>query len=157
MAWIGLLAGCGYTTRTTFPEQYATVAVPIFENRSFLRGVERDVTEALIKEIEHTTPYKVVPRDRAQTLLEGTITDVEQERVHRSRLGGVPLQQEVRITVSFTWIDERTGDVIRGRRGFESYGQYLPPRPVGEFMQEGIHEAAQRLAQDIVAVMRAEP
>ena len=152
-----LLPACGYTTRSTFPEQYATVAVPIFENRTFLRGLERDVTEALIKEIENSTPYKVVPRDRAQTVLEGTITGVDQDRMIRSRTGGVPLQQELTITVSFTWSDERTGDVLRGRRGFESVGQYLPPRPVGEFLQAGQHEAAQRMAQDIVAVMRDEP
>src|SRR5665213_243892 len=51
------LAGCGYTTKSVFPPGIRTVAVPIFENRSFYRGAERDVTEALIKQIEMATPY----------------------------------------------------------------------------------------------------
>ena len=50
---VSLLSACGYSHQALFPEGIRTVAVPIFENRTtHYRGLERDVTEALIKEIE---------------------------------------------------------------------------------------------------------
>lgn len=151
-----LLPACGYSHHEVFPDQYQTVAAPIFENRTFYRGVEFDLTEALVKEIEGRTPYKVVQRPRAGTELVGTILRVDQELLSRSREAGVPQEVEVTILVNWTWKDVRTGQVIRDRQGFLSAGRYAPQRPVGQPYEIAQHQAVERLAEDIVTTMQAD-
>lgn len=151
-----LVTGCGYAHKPVFPEDVQTVYVPIFQNRSFYRGVEFDLTEALIKEIELTTPYKAVRQGQADTILVGTIVAMDQNRLTRTRPGGLPEELEVRITVDLEWKNLRTGKVIRDRKGLTSVGRYIPVRQVGEQYQVGQHESVQRLAQEIVATMRGE-
>ena len=50
----------GYTTRPNYDECIKTVYVPIFDNKTFRRGMEFDLTRAVIREIEAKTPFKVV-------------------------------------------------------------------------------------------------
>lgn len=49
VAWVG---GCGYSSGGVFPSDVSSVSTPIFKNETFYRGVELDLAEALIKEIE---------------------------------------------------------------------------------------------------------
>lgn len=145
--------GCGYSHKELFPAEVRTVAVPIFANRSFYQGVEFDLTEAVVKEIELRTPYKVVPADRADTILEGTVVSVDQTLLTRQAVGGVPQEMEVRLVVNYEWKDLHSGRLLRQREGFESVGRYIPTRPVSEPYPLGQHEAVQRLATQIVSVM----
>ena len=155
--WAGLmLVGCGYSHPSLFPDDVRTVAVPIFDNRSFYQGIERDITEAVIKEIELRTPYKVVDRSRADTLIKATITRVDQVRLNRRHTGGLPQEQELRVRLDFAWQDLRTGRTLRERSGFEAVGRYIPAQPVAEPYQVGQHQASQRLAQQIVTVIGAQ-
>jgi hypothetical protein len=149
-------AGCGYTTKEVYPTDVRSVAVPIFENRSFYRGAERDLTESLVKEIELRTPYKVTRGAAADSELTGTIVDVRQRMISRRRPGNVPEQIEVSIIVDWTWKNQRTGQAIRTRQGFESVGRYRPTQPIGEPYEMAQHDAVQRLAADIVSTMRAD-
>src|SRR5262249_31118753 len=50
----------GYTTQPNYNCNIHTVYVPIFKNRTFYKGLEFDLTRAVIREIEAKTPYKVV-------------------------------------------------------------------------------------------------
>jgi hypothetical protein len=151
-----LPAGCGYSTHEVFPEDVRTVAVPIFGNRTFYQGLEFTLTEAIIKDIELRTPYKVVAEAGADTLLQGTITAVEQSRLSRRRDVALPQEMELRIVVNFEWKNVRSGRVLRDRKGFEAVGRYVPTSPVGERIETGEEDAAQRLAHEIVAVMRGD-
>ena len=45
-------------------------------NRTYARELPAQLTEAIVKQIEATTPYKVTGQGAADTLLRGTITDV---------------------------------------------------------------------------------
>ena len=47
----------GYGSGEEFDESIRSVAVPIFENRTFYRETEFRLADALVKEIEHRTPY----------------------------------------------------------------------------------------------------
>lgn len=151
-----MAAGCGYQHQAIYPDHVHTVAVPIFDNRTFYRDVERDVTEAVIKEIELRTPYKVVAADRADTELTGTITSVEQSRLSRGHDGGLVQEAELRIGSNFTWQDRRTGQTLRQRRGLVTVGRFIPARPASEPYQTAQIQAAQRLAHEIVSVMGAQ-
>ena len=59
-------SGCGYSQQEIYPDHVQTVAIPLFENRTFYQGVEFDLTEALVKEIELRTPYKVISNENAR-------------------------------------------------------------------------------------------
>lgn len=149
------LAGCGYTAKELYPTQYNTIAVPNFENRTFYQGVEFELREALIKEIEQRTPYKVVRTPgAADTVLEGTVVEIESDTVSRTDGGGVPQEVEVTVTIDYVWRDLRTGQTLRGYQGFTAAGQYVPVRAIGEFYQTAQHRAVQRLAEEIVSSMR---
>lgn len=71
---VGLLAvGCaGYRAGagSLYAPDVATVYVPMVESDSFRRDLGERLTEALIKEIELKTPYKVIASPNADSLLE---------------------------------------------------------------------------------------
>ena len=149
------LAGCGYTTKEIYPTRYQTVAVPMFENRTFYRGVEFDLSEALVKQIQSRTPYKVVSPSVADTMLTGTITRIEQETLSRTADAAVPQQQEVSVRVDFEWKNLNTGRTLRSRQGFEAVGRYVPTRPVRQPLDTAKQRAVQTLADEIVSTMQA--
>lgn len=151
--WAG---GCGYAHKETYPKGIRTVAVPIFKNRSFYQGAEFDLTEAITKAIESRTPYKVVAPQGADTILEGTITNIEQVRLSRRADGGLPQEMEMRIVIDLAWKNLRTGQLIRDRKGLEAVGRYIPANPVGETYSIAQHQAAERLAGAVVSAMRAD-
>ncbi len=149
------LPGCGYTTKTTFRDDVRTVAVPIFTNRTFYRNLEFDVTEALTKEIELRTPYKVVSQDRADTVIKGTVVRMNPNLRSVRRQGGLPQELEARLVVDFEWID-RNGAVIRQRQGLQAVHPYVPAKPAGELYEVAQHGAAQRMAKSIVDALRGD-
>jgi len=150
-----VLTGCGYTTKEVYPADVRSVAVPIFENKTFYQGAEFDLTEALIKEIEVRTPYKVIKQGSADTTLIGSIRLIDLSSLsRRARGGGVPQELEVRMVVDFEWKNLRTGKILRQRKGFEAVGRYVPVRPMGETLSLGQHVAAQNMAKSITSVMR---
>lgn len=146
----------GYAAEELFPQEYGTVAVDIFDNRTFYRGVEFDITEAIDKEIELRTPYKIVPSDRADSVITGTVWEVRQSTLSRVRDGGIPQEMQVTIAISYEWKDVRTGEVIRKRGRLHGSGEYVPTRGLSEPFQRGQHEAAAEIARDLVSDMRAD-
>lgn len=149
-------SGCAYSQKELFPDTVQTVAVPIFVNRSFYSRLELDISEALTKEIETRTPYKVTRRNSADTIIEGTILSVTQRQLSRQRGTGLPDEIEMQVEVNFVWKDLRSGEIIRERRGFRSVGRYIPARVVGDTLKVAEFEVAQRLATDLVSAMRAD-
>jgi hypothetical protein len=50
--WDGQFTVLGYTTRPNYDSGIRTVRVPIFKNVTFWRGLEFDLTRAVVREIE---------------------------------------------------------------------------------------------------------
>ena len=156
------LAGCasdptvGYSTRSTYTTQVRTVALPIFENATFDRGVEFDLADALVKEIEARTPYKVTSPERADTVLSGSIRSVRRDAISKSRLTGLSEEVVLGVTVDFVWKEQRTGRVLLERTGFAAQGLFLPSPPSGEPVELAEFAAVQQLARDIVGIMRSD-
>ena len=107
-----MTVGCGYTTGSLHDTQYQTIAVPIFKNQTFYRGFEHRLTEAVKKEIETKTPYKIVNREEADTLLTGEIVGVQQPVLTDTALATVAEFQLV-ITVQIRWKDMKTGKILK--------------------------------------------
>ena len=93
------------------------------------------------------------PRSR---ILKHTCDEMFGALNRRDPLLDIAQELEVQIVVNFQWKDQRTGQLLRQRKGFMAVGRYVPTRPVGESFQVGQHAAAQRLAEQIVATMRSD-
>src|SRR5438874_1111897 len=76
LAALVAVAGCaGYQfgLRSMYPQNVRYVHVPIFESDSLRRNFSERLTEAVVKQIELNTPYKVVGRTDADSILSGKI------------------------------------------------------------------------------------
>jgi hypothetical protein len=171
------LAGCGYSQSSTRPtasvaasgaparqggkaykwsslyrDDVRTVAVPIFQNRSFRRGVEVNLTKAIVNQLEATTPYKVAPREHADSILEGEILDVHL-RTMTTGVGSLPQEQLYIVRLNFTWKDLRTGKILTERRRFEQSSTYFPTLGEGEFVasQQNVEKLATAIVQELQA------
>jgi hypothetical protein len=167
VAGIGL-AGCGYNQsgseknrleggyhwNSLFREDLQTVAVPIFTNTTFRRGYEFRLTEAVIKQLEAHAPYKVVPRERADTILEGQITDVRVVTASRDYRTNLPREQLMTITLDLLWKDLRNGQILMQRKGLAHQAVYFSPLGEGEFV--GSQETVEDMARVIVEQMQAD-
>ena len=145
----------GYALQPPFSEDVRTVSVPIFANRTLNRDLQFELTDALIKEIEATTPWKVTSGRNADSILTGTITDVRLRQLSKSRRTGLTEEGVVSLTVDFEWRDLRTGRSIVERRSFTASGLFLPSAPAGEPIEIGQYAAIQALAKDIVGELRS--
>jgi len=168
LALATLLGGCGYngysTTgsepsdgykwRSLYREDVRTVAVPIFANRDFHRGVEFNLSKALVNQLEAHSPYKVVPRERADTILEGEVVSVQIRTLSEDNETAIPQEQLYLMTVNFTWKDLRTGRILVERRNFEQTSTFYPTLGEGQFV--GAQDAAEKLALGIVQELQAD-
>ena len=143
-----------YQWRSLYREDVRTVAVPIFATRSFHRGVEISLTNALTRQIEAQSPYKVVPRERADTVLEGEVVNVGIDTVSLDPETAIPQEQLYVVTVNFTWKDLRSGRVLVERRNFQQTTPYYPTLGEGRFV--GSQQAVERLALGIVQELQAD-
>jgi hypothetical protein len=144
----------GYQWKSLFRDDVRTVAVPIFANRSFRRGMEFALTKAIVNQIEANTPYKVVPAEYADTILEGEILDTHTRTQNPDIHTGLPQAQLDIVRLDFTWKDQRTGKILVDRRRFEQANTYYPTLGEGQFI--GGQENVERLAVAIVQEMQAD-
>lgn len=160
----GLLSGCasggasegGYATGEVYDTSIHTVALPIFANRTFYRQAEFNLTEAIAKEIESRTPYKVTRSSSADTIITGTVLSVEKRLLSRDFHAGVTQEAQLAVTASFEWKDLRTGKILRKRGRISGVAEFVPTAPVGEPEQVAHQAAVAELAREIVSVMRTD-
>ena len=140
--------GAGYTWGTTFRKDVRTVAVPAFGTKSFQRGDEILLSQALVSAIESRTPYKVVPAERADTILEGVVVSAGAGTVSISPFNALPQESTYTMAVDFTWKDLRTGQILVTRKNFDQSATYYPTLGDGRFA--GKQQVAEALAGSIV-------
>ena len=144
----------GYRWNSLYREDIQTVAVPIFTTKDFRRGVEFRLTEAVIKDLELHAPYKVVPKDRADSILEGEIIAVSIGTISKDFQTNLPREQQLVVQVDFVWKDIRTGRILAQRRNLQGQTTFYPSLGEGEFV--GTQRAIERLALNIVQEMQAD-
>jgi len=158
------LSGCvGYQVgnESLYPSHIRTVYVPIFESVSFRPYLGERLTEAVIKEIELKTPYKVVgDAAMADSVLSGKITGETKRVVVENRFDD-PRQVDVNLQVQVQWLD-RQDNLIRQSSPIPvpselvtiSESATVTPE-VGQSIATGQLQAIHRLAVQIVAMMEA--
>ena len=144
----------GYSSTSTFPQAISSVSVPIFTTKSYVRNVEFELTDALIKEIEARTPYKVTSEQRADTIVLGQINSVELGQLSKSPRTGLSEEVIVSVTIDFQWRDLRSGKVLLERKAYSGHGLFVPSSPTSEPVELGTFATVQQLARDVVAEMR---
>jgi hypothetical protein len=128
--------------------------VPVFTTKDFRRGIEFRLTEAVIKQLEAHAPYKVVPKERADTILEGQVTSVRVGTLSKDFQTNLPREQELVVTIDLTWKDLRSGKILMQRRGLQQDGTFYPSLGEGEWT--GAQQAIERFALAIVQEMQAD-
>lgn len=146
--------GSGYSFEPVYSSDVRSISVPIWENRTYYARAELDLTEALVKQIQRTTPWVVSRSGVAETTLEGAITDIRLETLSIDRTSGLVQEQGVRYTVEFTWKDNRTGQELVRRADYDGYAAFVPSLGVGERLEIGQAGAVEVLARDIVSELR---
>ena len=146
------LGGCGYTTRSLYNSSIKTVAVPMWRNDTFRRQLEFKLTEAIDKNIEARTPYRLASRSTADSVLTGTIVSVQENVLNSNFQTNLPQQTQVSIAVDFTWRDLRTGKVLEVRKNFAASASEVPA--IGTQLPDAEQAVIERLARRIVDSMQ---
>jgi hypothetical protein len=151
-----LLAGCGpstgYTNSSLFPSDVNNVYLEMFDNRSFRRGVEFTLSDALAKRIEVDTPYKIVSsRDRADSVMTGQIVAARESILTIERDLDRALEKEVVLTAVVNWKDLRNGRLMINSRTVTASASYSDFQSQDFAYASSV--AANKLAQYIVQLM----
>jgi Lipopolysaccharide-assembly len=150
--------GCrssGYSWTSPYDTSIRSVAVPMFENQTFSPGLEVDVTDAVIKQIQRRTPWRVVTSG-ADATLNGRITSSKLRQLSIAPGSGLVQEMAVELAADFEFVDARTGKTIVSRQGFRAIDTFVPTRASGqEKLSVGELGASQRLADDLVSELRS--
>lgn len=156
----GGVGGCadkpsdGWSMKWTHPDQYRSVSIPMFRNQTYFRGLERELGRALVTEMEASTPYKVTGSGTADTLLRGSIMEAELIPLSTSPVTGLVGEMLFKVRLDFEWIDLATGEPIVSRRGFTASALFTPSRPAMETIDLARFGVVQKMAVDLVDVLR---
>lgn len=157
--FISAFCGCsemsGYSNKSLFPEDVSSVCLEMFDNKSFRRGVEYELSDALAKRIEAATPYKIISsKDRADTVLSGQIVQVSELVLSVERQTGRPLEKELMLTAVVNWKDLKTGRLLIDNRTVTSQATYSAYQNQDFTYASAL--AANNLARRIVELMEIE-
>ncbi len=157
------LGGCAryrFGNAALYPPDVHTVYVPVFESDSFRRGLGEQLTEAVVKEIELKTPYKVVSSADADSVLIGKIL-VDTKRVVVEDQNDQPRENNVSMTVQVAWLD-RKGDYVGATTGgkiplppdavsLTASTEYIPE--YGQSTVTTMESLVQKIAVQVVSLM----
>ncbi len=146
------VSGCGgYQNSWLYPQEVQTVYVEMFDTKSFRRGFEFTLTDAICKRLESQTPYKIVSdRQTADTVLSGQMA-IRNMVLSMDRYTGRPLEYESGVSVVVTWKDLRTGRLLLDREEVMATATYSSQ--LGQTIDYSINLAANKAAVRVVELM----
>jgi hypothetical protein len=157
------LGGCmGYQVGagSLYAPDVQTVYVPMIDSDSYRRDLGERLTEAVIKEIELKTPYKVVSTPDADSILSARLIRDTRRTIIENEFDD-PRLLETEVLAEVTWINRRRQPLVPA--------QCVPVSPqlieisansnlipeAGQSVQTSLQQAIERLAQQIVSTMEA--
>jgi hypothetical protein len=155
--------GCvGYHvgTASLYAPDVATVYVPMIESDSYRRDLGERLTEAVVKEIELKTPYKVVSTPNADSVLSARLQVDTRRRVIENGFSD-PRVSENELRAEVNWVNRRRQPLAPVQMipvpaellAFTQTSNIIPE--AGQSVATSQQQAIQRLAQQIVATMEA--
>ena len=147
-----------YTMRSQYRTDVSSVFVPMWTRGDdvYRRELEFRLTEAVIKRIEMDTPYKSTRKSRADTELPGEILLIEQRVLSFNPDTGNPNEFEIVMTLSFTWRDLRSGDILVEETDLQVASTYIADAPLSEDFFQGSQDMIEEASRLVVEYMEAE-
>jgi hypothetical protein len=108
---LSMLNGCGYSSSTLLREDVRSVAIPVFNNKTWRHGLEVELTQEVVEEIKRRTSLRIASAGSAETILRGALVGYEEDVVTKSE-EDVILLKRVAVEVQFQWVDARTGRAL---------------------------------------------
>jgi hypothetical protein len=105
----------GYGTAPRYDMSFHTIRLKIFKNSTFwsalpVPGLEEELTEEVMHQIEQKTPYKVDSGD-ADTELSGIVMSLLQSPLNFNQLNELR-EVETTLTCAVKWVNLRTGQLL---------------------------------------------
>jgi len=147
------LCGCdGYSNDSLYPDDVGSVCLKMFDNQSFRRGVEFELSDALAKRIEVDTPYKIVSdSDRADSEISGQIVSIGELALSTDPKVGRILEKEVEVRAVVNWKNLKTGQLMIDHLSVSASASYSAYQQ--QDFKYASNLAANNLARKIVELM----
>ncbi len=154
---LGALTGCGYRFGHHADPTIRTVAVPVFESVADRTGWEIQLTEAVQKEIQSRTPFRLVHAPQADTVLRGRVVTITKQPLTQT-LTDDPRELQFTLAVEITWEDRRGNELSGGSLPISSEAVAALSTgamavEVGQSRATAQRQAVQRLARQVVDLM----
>jgi hypothetical protein len=157
---IGGCAAYHVGAQSLYAPDVSTVYVPMIESGSYRRDLGERLTEAVAKEIELKTPYKVVGTPAADSILQIRLVADSRKTLAQNHFDD-PRVSESDLFSEVSWVNRRREPIGTTRMiampqelvNFQSSANLIPE--VGQSVATSQQEAIQRLAQEIVGTMEA--
>ncbi|MDP6447360.1 MAG: LPS assembly lipoprotein LptE [Pirellulaceae bacterium] len=155
-------AGYQIGSRSLFRNDVQTIHVPIFKSDTLRRNLGEWLTEAVVKEIEQQSHYKVVAAVDADSLLSGRVLS-ETKHVLAENLNDEPRNLDVNLYVEVEWRD-RAGNALMQRVSIalpsaavsvNEKSNFIPE--AGQSMVTAQQEAIRAIARRVVQEMEYTP
>ena len=155
-----LCCGCGYVVGGAYAPDIRSVHVPTFTSDSFRRGIELQLTEAVQKEIQMRTPYRITSGPGADTRLTGHIVQIRKDVLGETMFDD-PRELQFSLAIEVTWEDLRSRQVLAQHRvpiapdtvQLVSQSDFAPE--LGHSLATATQDAVDDLARQIVGMMEA--
>ncbi len=142
-----MISGCGYSSKSLISRNINSIYIPIFDNTTFRRGLEFDLTKAVKDEIMNRTSLRIVQKESADTILYGTIIKVNENVLIQNRRDDI-VESRLTIFVDIKLEDRRTGRALVDESGLFRSAEFIVNR--GENINSAAQEDIVRLAETIV-------
>ena len=110
------LSGCGYhlgEIKPTPMRRVTTIAVPAFKNETLIPRIEAQTADAVAKQFQQDGTYRIDSSDRADAIVEGTISSVERQPMRVFANNVLQTSEfELTVTVKYRVVDRVTGAVL---------------------------------------------
>ncbi len=155
-------AGYQIGTRTLFRPDIRTVHVPMFHSDALRRNVAEWLTEAVVKEVEVRTPYKVVSAANADTVLSGRVLSISKSGLAETENDDLR-DLDVELYVEVRWQDS-SGNILMQHVALPiesaavtsaTSSHFIPE--AGQSMTTARQQNIRQTAQQIVSLMEFTP
>jgi len=144
----GLGGGCGYTLGGNLPPHVKTVAVPIFKNLTQQPAIENVITSAVVNAFASAGRLRVVPIERADSLLEGEITSYSVDSIaYDSSINAQVFRLQVTLNVQFR--DLRNNIMLWRQEGLQDRADFRVGGQVSQTISVEREGAARQAAVEI--------
>ncbi len=142
-----LLQSCMYSFKGSLPPHIRSLAIPLFENQTAEYRINETITDLLIQQFLQENVLRITDEKAADSVLEGAVARITDSPYTYDEAEQV---QDYRVTIGLRirWYDA-VQDRVRLEESVSGWGVY-DAQQATTTRQDGIQEAIEKIAQDII-------